>query len=410
MFQYKVDLDPYWIPSTDDEEADDEADDDESEESQEDYEDVGSGFVRDMRSPYAMGGQQRQEQQFSFMAFIAAVLRKSLVTCSVDPGCEDVVCSSSMDISWPTDVKHISHVTFDRFNGFLGLPVELEPELPTKVPSASVTVFGVSPDSMQCSYDSRNNSVPTILLLMQKQLYSQGGLQAEGIFRINAENTQELDVREHLNRGSIPDGVDSHCLASLIKAWFRELPTGILDTLTPDQVMHCNAEQECCHLVTLLPPMEASLLSWAVDLMADVVEHEHYNKMNARNIAMVFAPNMTQMADPLTALIHAVQVMNFLKTLITKALRQREETSSLMSSNKAASLQRQGSQSEVGESFHSFEQKSVTIDDDDKDATNTGKIGDSNDGLFDKLSSLKKGVKKLLRFNKSFKKFSEIVV
>lgn len=31
------------------------------------------------------------------------------------------------------------------------------------------------------------------------------------------------------------------------------------------------------------------------------------------------------MADPLTALIHAVQVMNFLKTLILKALREREE-------------------------------------------------------------------------------------
>jgi hypothetical protein len=28
--------------------------------------------------------------------------------------------------------------------------------------------------------------------------------------------------------------------------------------------------------------------------MADVVQEEEYNKMNARNIAMVFAPNMTQ--------------------------------------------------------------------------------------------------------------------
>lgn len=28
--------------------------------------------------------------------------------------------------------------------------------------------------------------------------------------------------------------------------------------------------------------------------MADVVEEEEANKMNARNIAMVFAPNMTQ--------------------------------------------------------------------------------------------------------------------
>lgn len=37
---------------------------------------------------------------------------------------------------------------------------------------------------------------------------------------------------------------------------------------------------------------------------------------------------MVQMADPLTALIHAVQVMNFLKTLILKTLSEREESAS----------------------------------------------------------------------------------
>lgn len=40
---------------------------------------------------------------------------------------------------------------------------------------------------------------------------------------------------------------------------------------------------------------------------------------------------MMQMADPLTALIHAVQVMNFLKTLIIKALQEREESASRIS-------------------------------------------------------------------------------
>jgi len=29
---------------------------------------------------------------------------------------------------------------------------------------------------MQCSYDDRGNSVPTILLRMQKRLYTEGGL------------------------------------------------------------------------------------------------------------------------------------------------------------------------------------------------------------------------------------------
>lgn len=41
-----------------------------------------------------------------------------------------------MDISPPTNVRHVAHVTFDRFNGFLGLPDEFEPDFPRRPPSA----------------------------------------------------------------------------------------------------------------------------------------------------------------------------------------------------------------------------------------------------------------------------------
>lgn len=41
----------------------------------------------------------------------------------------------------------------------------------------SASVFGVSVQSMQCSYDQRGNSVPTILLELQSRLYTEGGLQ-----------------------------------------------------------------------------------------------------------------------------------------------------------------------------------------------------------------------------------------
>ncbi|MCL7043430.1 hypothetical protein MKW94_017504 [Papaver nudicaule] len=270
--------------------------------------------------------QQQHPHQFSVLDILVEALRKSLVTCtSTSFSREDDFYS--LDIGWPSDVRHVSHVTFDRFNGFLGLPAEFQPEIPGRVPSASVSVFGVSPESMQCSYDHRGNSVPTILLMMQRRLYSGGGLQAEGIFRINPENSQEEYVRSLLNRGILPNEIDVHCLAGLIKAWFRELPAGVLDFLTPEQVMNCNTEEECTHIASLLRPTEFALLDWAVNLMADVVQFEHQNKMNARNIAMVFAPNMTQMADPLTALLHAVQVMNFLKTLTVKLLREREKSS-----------------------------------------------------------------------------------
>ncbi|KAL2922792.1 Rho GTPase-activating protein 1 [Bienertia sinuspersici] len=265
---------------------------------------------------------EKEREELSFLALLVTLFRKSLIGCSTER--EDHL-SAAMDIGWPTNVRHVAHVTFDRFNGFLGLPVEFEPEVPRRAPSASTSVFGVSTESMQLSIDSRGNCVPTILILMQRRLYAQGGLQEEGIFRITADNNQEEFVRDQLNGGIIPDDIDVHCLAGLIKAWFRELPSGVLDPLEPEDVMQCQIEEDCTDLVRLLPATESALLDWAINLMADVVQEEQYNKMNAHNIAMVFAPNMTQMADPLTALMFAVQVMNFLKTLITKKLQDREE-------------------------------------------------------------------------------------
>ncbi|KAJ1685986.1 hypothetical protein LUZ63_017376 [Rhynchospora breviuscula] len=268
--------------------------------------------------------EEERQNQISLLAVFVAAVRKSVVACRMD-GEDGEDGMHGMEIGWPTDVRHVAHVTFDRFNGFLGLPVEFELEIPGQAPSASTSVFGVSPESMQCGYDSRGNSVPKILLLMQERLYAQDGLKAEGIFRITPENAQEELVREQLNKGIVPEDIDVHCLASLIKAWFRELPRGVLDGISPEQVLQCNTEEECVELMTLLPPTQAALLGWVVELMADVVEEEEFNKMNPRNVAMVFAPNMTQMSDPLTALMHAVQVMNLLKTLILKTLRDRED-------------------------------------------------------------------------------------
>ncbi|KQK11714.1 rho GTPase-activating protein 1 [Brachypodium distachyon] len=244
--------------------------------------------------------------------------------------------TAAMEIGWPTDVRHVAHVTFDRFHGFRGLPADLQPEAAANAPSASKTVFGVSPESMQHGHDARGNSVPTILLLLQRRLYAQGeGLATEGVFRVAADEAQERLVRDHLDRaGAIPSSpssdnaaaVDVHCLAGLIKAWFRELPGGLLDALPEDEVARCRTADEAARLCAAsLPPGKAALLDWAVELMADVAAMEAKNRMGSRNVAMVFAPNMTQTVDPLTALKYAVQVMNFLNLLIERALRQRRE-------------------------------------------------------------------------------------
>jgi hypothetical protein len=112
----------------------------------------------------------------------------------------------------------------------------------------------------------------------------------------------------------------------------------VLDSLPAGEVARCETEDDCAGLCArLLPAPKAALLDWAVHLMADVAREEKANKMGARNLAMVFAPNMTQQVlDPLTALKHAVQVMNLLNMLIERALRSSSSSSSSAAAAAAA--------------------------------------------------------------------------
>ncbi|CAA2986394.1 rho GTPase-activating 3, partial [Olea europaea subsp. europaea] len=257
-------------------------------------------------------------QQFSVLSMVATALRRSLVTCSVNRDHME----SDVDIGWPTDVRHVSHVTFDRFNGFLGLPVELQPDFPRTPPSASASVFGVSAQSMQCSYDQRGNSVPTILLRMQNQLYSEGGLQAEGIFRINAANSREELVRNQLNKGVVPRGIDVHCLAGLIKDEAQLLHFFIL-TCTCSFKHDINTSTNGSTKTLNLTLVEDRLLEQTAACgFITSLENNFKKKLCEGNLRLVH--QRLNMADPLTALIHAVQVMNFLKTLISKTLCERE--------------------------------------------------------------------------------------
>lgn len=76
-------------------------------------------------------------EELSVLSLLVTVLRKSLVGCKNTSGEKfGVEDKKIMEIGWPTNVRHIAHVTFDRFNGFLGLPVEFEPEVPRRPPSA----------------------------------------------------------------------------------------------------------------------------------------------------------------------------------------------------------------------------------------------------------------------------------
>lgn len=82
-----------------------------------------------------------QESQLSFVTLLLAALRKSMLSsCKLDESAE-FRSIQNMEIGWPTNVQHLTHVTFDRFHGFLGLPVEFQVEIPCRVPSARSLLF-----------------------------------------------------------------------------------------------------------------------------------------------------------------------------------------------------------------------------------------------------------------------------
>lgn len=86
----------------------------------------------------AQGSMEEEDGQLSLVEVLISALRKSMASCRVEQGEDGVsaVPHHHMEIGWPTNVRHITHVTFDRFHGFLGLPVEFEVEVPCRAPSA----------------------------------------------------------------------------------------------------------------------------------------------------------------------------------------------------------------------------------------------------------------------------------
>lgn len=100
--------------------------------------------VTAMEQPKRNAGRRRTNSEISMFEVLLTGFKRSLIVCTTDVEDgdqeeeeeEDGEIQSSMEIGWPTEVRHVAHVTFDRVHGFLGLPTELEPELPRRVPSA----------------------------------------------------------------------------------------------------------------------------------------------------------------------------------------------------------------------------------------------------------------------------------
>lgn len=102
-------------------------------EEQQEEERVSNALIEEIKK------REKDDDQLSLLALLVTLIRKSSLWVSRRNDSSGTN-GNGMDIGWPTNVQHVAHVTFDRFNGFLGLPVEFELEVPLRAPSARYTI------------------------------------------------------------------------------------------------------------------------------------------------------------------------------------------------------------------------------------------------------------------------------
>jgi len=178
-------------------------------------------------------------------------------------------------------------------------------------------VFGVDPAGLEMEMDA-GYQVPAILASMKRSFIEYGGLKQEGIFRLAGEQTEIKRIKEIMNKKEFVSSNDVNSVASLIKIWFRELPTPILNCVPPETIFHSNDIAGCVKAFEDLPILQKTLLSWLMDLLINVAQYSKENKMTSQNLAIVVAPNLYDVSttNPMEGLVLSQKCVQFLHNVL----------------------------------------------------------------------------------------------
>ncbi|GAM26524.1 hypothetical protein SAMD00019534_096990, partial [Acytostelium subglobosum LB1] len=184
-------------------------------------------------------------------------------------------------------------------------------------------VFGVDPVGLDFVEDE-GYRVPSILAQMKRSLIEYGGLEQEGLFRLAGEQTEIRKMKELMNKNEFSSSNDINTVASLIKIWYRELPSPILNSVPTEKIFHCGDVDECVEAVNRLPEMQKNLLDWLMDLLIQVASYSRINKMTPQNLAIVVAPNLYDVStsNPMEGLVLSQKCVQFLHNVLTHKISQ----------------------------------------------------------------------------------------
>lgn len=179
-------------------------------------------------------------------------------------------------------------------------------------------IFGIPlADAVNLSYkDVHHCRVPSIVYRCIELLKIREAILEEGIFRLSGSSATIRALKERFNNEYDIDLVNSdtyydiHAVAGLLKLYLREVPTLILSSyLAPefrDAVEITDVTTKILKLKSLvleLPRENRDLLCVLCSLLTEVIAHQNINKMNLRNVGIVFALTLNISSSVLTSFL-----------------------------------------------------------------------------------------------------------
>jgi hypothetical protein len=189
-------------------------------------------------------------------------------------------------------------------------------------------IYGVDPTSLE-SVEDGGFEVPAVLAQMKGYLIEQDALTQEGIFRLAGDASEMKRLKQIMNKNKTFEGIetDVNTVANLLKVWYRDLPTPILNVLPTETIFSSGDPNVCIEAYENLPEPQKSLFGWLLSLLADVAGLKAKNKMSEQNLAIVVAPNLYDppSSDPMEGLVMSQKAVQFLHNMILNELEVRSK-------------------------------------------------------------------------------------
>ncbi|XP_052405709.1 rho GTPase-activating protein 23 isoform X6 [Carassius gibelio] len=196
-----------------------------------------------------------------------------------------------------------------------------------KTKKVSPKAFGVRLED--CQPATNNKFIPLIVEICCG-LVEDMGLEYTGIYRVPGNNAVVSSLQEHLNKGgdiniAEEKWQDLNVVSSLLKSFFRKLPEPLFTDDKYNDFIEANRMTDASDrlrtmkkLIRDLPDYYFHTLKFLIGHLKTVADHSEKNKMEPRNLALVFGPTLVRTSeDNMTDMVtHMPDRYKIVETLI----------------------------------------------------------------------------------------------